>query len=43
MTTSASGDKRNEIASTLKTQNVDAAFLTQLDSIASNIDMIIIL
>ena len=30
----SSGDKRNEIATALKTQNVDAAFLTQLDSIA---------
>jgi Xaa-Pro aminopeptidase len=30
----SSTDKRNEIASTLKSQNVDASFLTQLDSIA---------
>ena len=30
----SSADKRNEIATTLKSENVDAAFLTQLDSIA---------
>ena len=30
----SSGDKRNQIATTLKSKNVDAAFLTQLDSIA---------
>ena len=30
----SSSDKRNEIANTLNTQNLDAAFLTQLDSIA---------
>jgi Xaa-Pro aminopeptidase len=30
----SSTDKRNEIATTLKAKNVDAAFLTQLDSIA---------
>ena len=30
----SSADKRNEIATTLKSKNVDAAFLTQLDSIA---------
>ena len=30
----SSADKRNEIATALKSENVDAAFLTQLDSIA---------